>query len=115
MPAVIESLMKDVKAIDEEMKGLTKQLRALDKRKVEAENTILNVRQQFDEMDGWYKEYLSLSRNARELARNKEVEAPRKVSHGQVNKFMSRWNDDRTFRINYEISVKLNKNGSGAT
>ncbi|XVF29625.1 hypothetical protein REPUB_Repub15cG0138100 [Reevesia pubescens] len=102
----IERLVKDLKTIDNEAWVLIEQQRELSARKVEAKNSIFNVRQQFDEMNGRYKEYLSLLSNAKELVKKKDVEALRKLSQMQVNKFMSRWNDDRTFRINYEISIR---------
>lgn len=39
-----------------------------------------------------YDEYVSLLNNAKELARNKDVAALRKLSHQQVEEFMSEWN-----------------------
>ncbi|KAK6255531.1 hypothetical protein SCA6_016836 [Theobroma cacao] len=52
-----------------------------------------------------YHEYLSLLSDARELARKKDVGALRKLSQGQVKKFMSKWKTSKTFRISYEISI----------
>ncbi|KAB2092122.1 hypothetical protein ES319_A02G007300v1 [Gossypium barbadense] len=39
-----------------------------------------------------YDEYVSLLNNAKELARNKDVAALRKLSHQQVEEFMLEWN-----------------------
>ncbi|KAK6266342.1 hypothetical protein QUC31_017179 [Theobroma cacao] len=101
MPEIVR-IEKDLKAMEKEARLLIQQQRGLRQRKVEAQERILNLRQQ---MNDRYHEYLSLLSDARELARKKDVGALRKLSQGQVKKFMSKWKTSKTFRISYEISI----------
>ncbi|XP_017974565.1 PREDICTED: uncharacterized protein LOC18602310 [Theobroma cacao] len=92
MPEIVR-IEKDLKAIEKEARLLIQQQRELRQRKVEAQERILNLRQQ---MNDRYHEYLSLLSDARELARKKDVGALRKLSQGQVKKFMSKWKTSKT-------------------
>ncbi|XP_040943856.1 uncharacterized protein [Gossypium hirsutum] len=57
--------------------------------------------------NGMHDEYISLLSNDKELVRNKNGAALRKLSHQQVEEFMSEWNHSyvKTFRINCEFSI----------
>ncbi|KAK8549193.1 hypothetical protein V6N13_008870 [Hibiscus sabdariffa] len=77
------------------------------KRKEAAQRCILKLRQTSIKMNGMYDEYVSLLSNAKELARNKDIAALRKLSHHQVEEFMREWNNPyaKTLRNNYEFSI----------
>ncbi|KAK8682553.1 hypothetical protein V6N13_054938 [Hibiscus sabdariffa] len=79
----------------------------MSKRKEAARHCILKLRQTSVEMNDKYDEYVSLMSNARELCRNKDIAALSKLSHHQVEEFMSEWNQSyvKTFRVNYEFSI----------
>ncbi|XP_039071379.1 proton pump-interactor BIP103-like [Hibiscus syriacus] len=77
------------------------------KRKEAPQRRILKLRQTSVKMNGMYDEYVSLLSHARELARNKDIAALRKLSQHQVEEFTREWNNPyfKTFRINYEFSI----------
>ncbi|KAK8631346.1 hypothetical protein V6N13_080100 [Hibiscus sabdariffa] len=77
------------------------------KRKEAAQRCILKLRQTSVKMNGMYDEYVSLLSNAKELARNKDIAALRKLSHHQVEEFMREWNNPyaKTLRNNYEFGI----------
>ncbi|KAK8571468.1 hypothetical protein V6N12_027556 [Hibiscus sabdariffa] len=79
----------------------------MSKRKEAAQHCISKLRQTSVEMNGKYDEYVSLMSNARELSRNKDIGALSKLSHHQVEEFMSEWNQSyvKTFRVNYKFSI----------
>ncbi|KAG4156608.1 hypothetical protein ERO13_D02G007150v2 [Gossypium hirsutum] len=105
--STIEGLEKELIPMKEEVFVYYDQRREMLKQKEAAQYCISKLRQTFVEMNGMYDEYVSLLSNAKELARNKDVAALRKLSHQQVEEFMSEWNHPyvKTFKINYEFSI----------
>ncbi|MBA0637710.1 hypothetical protein Godav_025624 [Gossypium davidsonii] len=105
--STIEGLEKELIPMKEEVFVYYDQRREMLKQKEAAQYCISKLRQTFVEMNGMYDEYVSLLSNAKELARNKDVAALWKLSHQQVEEFMSKWNHPyvKTFRTNYEFSI----------
>ncbi|XP_052483798.1 proton pump-interactor BIP131 isoform X1 [Gossypium raimondii] len=105
--STIEGLEKELIPMKEEVFVYYDQRREMLKQKEAAQYCISKLRQTFVEMNGMYDEYVSLLSNAKELARNKDVAALWKLSHQQVEEFMSEWNHPyvKTFRTNYKFSI----------
>ncbi|MBA0855477.1 hypothetical protein Goshw_014425 [Gossypium schwendimanii] len=105
--STIEGLEKELIPMKEEVFVYYDQRREMLKQKEAAQYCISKLRQTFVEMNGMYDEYISLLSNAKELARNKDVAALWKLSHQQVEEFMSEWNHPyvKTFRTNYKFSI----------
>ncbi|KAJ0110544.1 hypothetical protein Patl1_02262 [Pistacia atlantica] len=77
----------------------------LQRRKDEVNRHILDLKRQRDETRSDYHRYASVLKNARELARKKDVKALNELSIREVQIFMSKWNQSKDFRCNYEKSV----------
>ncbi|GMJ11628.1 proton pump interactor 1 [Hibiscus trionum] len=99
--AEIKCLEDGLEALKKEDDDLSKNFQALIDRKSDLCDYVLSVRKEEDEANAYYNEYVSLMRNANELAARKDVKALEQISSSQVDKFMRRWNDDQTFRSTY--------------
>ncbi|XP_039012266.1 proton pump-interactor BIP131-like [Hibiscus syriacus] len=103
--AEIKCLEDGLEALKKEDDELSKNFQALIDRKSDLLDFVVSARREEDEANGSYNEYVSLMRNANELARRKDVKALEQLSSRQVDKFMRRWNDSQSFRTTYEKAL----------
>ncbi|XP_038996242.1 proton pump-interactor BIP103-like [Hibiscus syriacus] len=103
--AEIKCLEDGLEALKKEDDELIKKFQALINRKSDLCDFVISARKEEDEANGYYNEYVSLIRNANELARRKDVKALEQLSSSQVDKFMRRWNDNQSFRTTYEKAL----------
>ncbi|KAK8542546.1 hypothetical protein V6N13_136881 [Hibiscus sabdariffa] len=120
--AEIKCLEDGLEALKKEDDDLSKKFQALIDRKSDLCDFVIGIRKEEDEANACYNEYVSLMRNANELAARKDVKALEQLSSSQVDKFMRRWNDNQTFRTTYEKALlwslhyrELRKDGRSKT
>ncbi|KAB1212025.1 Proton pump-interactor 1 [Morella rubra] len=95
---------KVLQRIEKDMKSFDEQLRVLRRRKANADQSI-RQRKLHSEESSCYSQNLSLLKNARKLARNKNLAALEESSQKQVDIFMSQWNNSKAFRGEYAKRV----------
>ncbi|XVF29626.1 hypothetical protein REPUB_Repub15cG0138200 [Reevesia pubescens] len=98
-----EKKLNKVAGKDESL--LEKQLFDINYNMYEAQNCIHKLRKRHELQKASYHYYLSLMNKVRELAKMKDVAVLKKLSRGQVDKFMSRWNNSKLFRSSYEERI----------
>ncbi|KAK4577582.1 hypothetical protein RGQ29_027917 [Quercus rubra] len=67
---------------------------------------ILQLRKLHDQESSCYYQCRSLLKNARKLAQKKDVAALGELSCGQIDRFMSQWNNSKAFRDEYDHMIK---------
>ncbi|XP_031394925.1 proton pump-interactor BIP103-like [Punica granatum] len=94
-------LRKELEVVEDDLTSMEKQLNYIERLKYEARQCISQSRTEQDEMNASYHQYIELMRNAEELAEKKDLVALQKLSHEEVEKFMSQWSNDQAFRDDY--------------
>lgn len=103
--AKIKQLEEELKIIDDEISSLQEELTAVIEKRNKAFETLNELRKARDEVNACYYQNRSLLNNAKELATRKDVAALEGLSRSEVEKFMSQWSSDKTFREDYERRI----------
>ncbi|KAK9143589.1 hypothetical protein Syun_012989 [Stephania yunnanensis] len=112
-------LMKEQhKAIERELKSLKKELAFADRKRGEAYEGLAELRRLSDEQNACHYKNRLLLRDARALAAKKDIASLEELSNEEVEKFMSHWNSNKTFRDDYlsrnlpsDIDTNLDRDG----
>ncbi|XP_073109021.1 proton pump-interactor BIP131 [Elaeis guineensis] len=103
--AKIKQLEEELKAIDEEISSLQEELTSVTEKRNKAFETLTELRKARDEANACYYQNRSLLNNAKELAAKKDLAALEGLSHSEVEKFMSQWSSNKSFREDYERRI----------
>ncbi|XP_010272430.1 PREDICTED: proton pump-interactor 1 [Nelumbo nucifera] len=103
--AKIKHFEEKLKAIDNEISSLQEELMAVIQKRDKAYESLVELRKQRDEANAHYFQTRALLHNARELAAKKDIAALEELSHTEVEKFMSLWSSNKTFREDYEKRI----------
>ncbi|KAJ7981748.1 proton pump-interactor 1-like [Quillaja saponaria] len=101
----IDKLDEAVKAINTEINSLQDELTAVNQKREKAYESIQQLRKQRDEENNYFYQSRALLNKARELAAKKDVQALEELSLAEVDKFISLWSSNKTFRDDYEKRI----------
>ncbi|KAI9083562.1 hypothetical protein K1719_034504 [Acacia pycnantha] len=101
----IMELDDPLKVLDKDIQSLQDELTGLIQKKDKAYESILQLRKQRNEGNSYFYQSRALLNKARELAAKKDVKALEELSQAEVEKFMSLWSSDKTFRNDYERRI----------
>ncbi|KAF7822704.1 proton pump-interactor 1-like [Senna tora] len=101
----IKQLEDPLKAIDKDIQSLQDELTALIQKRDKTFESIQQLRKQRDEGNTHFYQSRTLLTKARELAAKKDIKALEELSQAEVEKFMSLWSSDKTFRNDYEKRI----------
>ncbi|CAL0333754.1 unnamed protein product [Lupinus luteus] len=104
-----QAIRSKIKQVDDALKAIDKEILSLEKEKgavtLKREKTfesIQQLRRQRDEENTSFYESRRIMTKAQYLGAKKDINALQELSHTEVEKFMSSWNNDRAFRDDYE-------------
>ncbi|XP_026448671.1 proton pump-interactor 1-like isoform X2 [Papaver somniferum] len=97
----IEYARKLERSIDDEIDTLRAQVAQSEMKKIAAYERLLELKRLRDNRNAKYYKFDRLLNNARALATSNDVAALEKLSSSQVEKFMSLWNRNKSFRDEY--------------
>ncbi|KAL8171893.1 hypothetical protein V2J09_023697 [Rumex salicifolius] len=105
----VRELEDELKAIDGDIASLQLELTSILEKRDKAVETIHKLRQQRDKRNACFFQNRTLLNNAKELAAEKKFQALKELSCEEVEKFMTSWNTNKSFRDDYEkrISASL--------
>ncbi|KAE9592907.1 putative proton pump-interactor [Lupinus albus] len=98
----IKQLDDALKATDKDILSLEEEKGAVTLKREKTFQSIQQLRRQRDEGNISFYESRRIMTKAHDLAAKKDFNALQELSHTEVDKFMSRWNNDRAFRDDYE-------------
>ncbi|OIW08252.1 hypothetical protein TanjilG_15213 [Lupinus angustifolius] len=98
----INKLDDALKAIDKDILSLEEEKVTVTQKREKAFESIQQLRRKRDEGNTSFYESRRIMTKAKDLAAQKDINALQELSHKEVEKFMSHWNSDRTFRDDYE-------------
>ncbi|KAE9616992.1 putative proton pump-interactor [Lupinus albus] len=97
----IKKLDDALKAIDNDILSLEEEKVTVTQKREKAFESIQHLRRKRDEGNASFYQSRRIMTKAKDLAAEKDINALQELSHKEVEKFMSHWNSDRTFRDNY--------------
>ncbi|CAL0326553.1 unnamed protein product [Lupinus luteus] len=103
--AKIKIIDKELETIDKDIQVLQDELNAITVKKDEDFESIQKLRKQRDEGNGYFYQSRQLLNKAKELAAKKDITALEELAQTEVEKFLSLWNSDKTFRNDYEKRI----------
>ncbi|XP_010260223.1 PREDICTED: proton pump-interactor 1-like [Nelumbo nucifera] len=103
--AKIKHFEEELKAIDNEISSLQGELTVVNQKRDKAYESLVELRKQRDEGNAHYFQNRSTLNNARDLAAKKDVAALEELSHIEVEKFISIWSRNKSFRDDYEKRI----------
>lgn len=98
--------VKELEAINGELYSLKAKLTENHKKKGEAYQRILKLKNLHHEEILQYYQHCSLINKVHQLAEEKDVSTLDEMSNSEVGKFMLEWNNNKTFREDYEKKVR---------
>lgn len=98
----IKQIDEELKANEKDIQSLQEELTAVTQKREKAFESIQQLRKQRDEGNSYFYQSRTLMNKARELAAKKDINAIDELSQTEVEKFMSLWNSDKSFRNDYE-------------
>ncbi|XP_065862096.1 proton pump-interactor 1-like [Euphorbia lathyris] len=101
----INQLRDKVKVFDNEIKTLQDELSVVIQKRDKAFENIKSLRQLRDEGNAHFYSSRKAMTEAKDLAAKKDVMALEKLSHEEVEKFMSLWSSNKAFRDDYEKRI----------
>ncbi|XP_027354487.1 proton pump-interactor 1-like isoform X2 [Abrus precatorius] len=101
----IKQLDDALKAIDKDIQSLQEELGAVTQKREKAYESIQQLRKQRDEGNSHFYQSRAILTKARELAANKDINALEELSQGEVERVMSLWSSDKSFRNDYEKRI----------
>ncbi|PON40047.1 Proton pump-interactor [Parasponia andersonii] len=103
--AKIKQLDDAVKAIDKEISSLQDELTAFTEKRDKARESVQHLRKQRDEGNTFFYQSRAILNRARDLAAKKDIKALEDLSNLEVDKFISLWSNDQSFRDDYERRI----------
>ncbi|CAA0808531.1 Proton pump-interactor 1, partial [Striga hermonthica] len=103
--AKLKQLDEEKLAIEKDINVLEGELNAITEKRDKIFETIKDMRKQREEGNSPFYQNRSLLTKAKALAANKEVDALKELSETELDKFMSLWNSDKSFRADYEKRI----------
>ncbi|KAL5730397.1 hypothetical protein ACHQM5_003223 [Ranunculus cassubicifolius] len=100
--AKIKQLEDELKIVDDEISSMQGELELLNGKKDKVYEGLVELRKQRDEGNAHYYQNRSRLNNLRELATKKDVAAVEELCQSEVEKFMTVWNSNKSFRADYE-------------
>ncbi|KAK7244284.1 hypothetical protein RIF29_39104 [Crotalaria pallida] len=101
----IQQIDKALKKINEDIESLQVELDDITEKREKAYESIQQLRKQRDDGNLYFYQSRQLLNKAKELAAKKDINALEAFAHSEVEKFMSLWNGDKTFRKDYEKRI----------
>ncbi|KAJ7948661.1 proton pump-interactor 1-like [Quillaja saponaria] len=101
----INKLDEAVKALDKEISSIRDDLTDVTQKRDKTYESIQQLRKQRDEGNTYFYQSRTLLNKARDLAAKKDVLALEELSLAEVDKFMSLWSSNKTFRDDYEKRI----------
>ncbi|XP_028792987.1 proton pump-interactor 1 isoform X1 [Neltuma alba] len=101
----IKQLDDSLKVLDKDIQSLQDELTDVIQKKDKDYESIQQLRKQRDEGNTYFHQSRAILNKARELAAKKDIKALEELSQAEVEKFMSLWNSDETFRNDYERRI----------
>ncbi|XP_014494486.1 proton pump-interactor 1 [Vigna radiata var. radiata] len=98
----IKQLDDAVKALDKDIQSLQDELGAVTEKRDKAYENIQQLRKQRDQGNSYFYQSRAIMNKARELAAKKDINALEEIVQTEVEKVMSLWNSDKSFRDDYE-------------
>ncbi|KAG5046950.1 hypothetical protein JHK86_016356 [Glycine max] len=98
----IKQLEDTVKALDKDIQSLQDELGAVTEKREKAYESIQQQRKQRDQGNSYFYQSRTILNKARELAAKKDINAIEELAQTEVEKAMSLWNSDKSFRDDYE-------------
>ncbi|KAK7313040.1 hypothetical protein VNO77_37386 [Canavalia gladiata] len=98
----IKQLDDALKALDQDIQSLSDELGAVIQKREKAYESIQQLRKQRDEGNSNFYQSRAILNKARELAAKKDINALEELSQTEVERVMSLWNSDKSFRNDYE-------------
>ncbi|WVZ02594.1 hypothetical protein V8G54_023400 [Vigna mungo] len=98
----IKQLDDAVKALDKDIQSLQDELGAVTEKRDKAYENIQQLRKQRDQGNSYFYQSRAIMNKARELAAKKDINALEEMVQTEVEKVMSLWNSDKSFRDDYE-------------
>ncbi|ESW05176.1 hypothetical protein PHAVU_011G158400 [Phaseolus vulgaris] len=98
----IKQLDDGVKALDKDIQSLQEELGAVTEKRDKAYENIQQLRKQRDQGNSYFYQSRTILNKARELAAKKDINALEEFVQIEVEKAMSLWNSDKSFRDDYE-------------
>ncbi|XP_059302718.1 proton pump-interactor 1-like [Lycium ferocissimum] len=99
----IDDVTKQIKSLDEELKEVVQKRESTYKH-------ILELRKQRDEGNSPFYKNATILQTAKQLADKKDIEALKKLSKNEVEKFMSFWSVNKPFRDDYKRRILMSLN-----
>ncbi|XP_019443948.1 PREDICTED: proton pump-interactor 1-like [Lupinus angustifolius] len=103
--AKIKKIDEELQIIDKDIQALQDELNAITEKKDKDFESIQQLRKQRDEGNGYFYQSRQLLNKAKELAAKKDVNALEEFAQAEIEKFLSLWNSDKTFRNDYEKRI----------
>ncbi|POO03205.1 Proton pump-interactor [Trema orientale] len=103
--AKIKQLDDAVKAVDKEISSLQDELTAFTEKRDKARESVQHLRKQRDEGNAHFYQSRAILNRARDLAAKKDIKALEDLSNLEVDKFISLWSSDKSFRDDYERRI----------
>ncbi|XP_020232570.1 proton pump-interactor 1 [Cajanus cajan] len=98
----IKQLDDGIQALDKDIMSLQDELAAITEKREKAYESIQQLRKQRDQGNSNFYQSRTILNKARELAAKKDINALEELSQTEVEKAMSFWNSDKSFRDDYE-------------
>ncbi|TKY66512.1 Proton pump-interactor 1 [Spatholobus suberectus] len=98
----IKQLDDAVKALDKDILSLQDELGSVTEKREKAYESIQQLRKERDQGNSYFYQSRTILNKARELAAKKDINALEELSQTEVEKAMSLWNSDKSFRNDYE-------------
>ncbi|KAJ1377079.1 hypothetical protein SESBI_49256 [Sesbania bispinosa] len=101
----IKQLDDALKAIDKDIQTLQEDLAAITQKREKAYESIQQLRRQRDEGNTYFFQSRTNLNKVRELATKKDINAIEELAQIEVEKIMSLWNSEKSFRDDYEKRI----------
>ncbi|KAK7317756.1 hypothetical protein RJT34_02241 [Clitoria ternatea] len=101
----IKQLDDALKAIDKDIQSLQEELGAVTQKREKSFESIQQLRKQRDEGNSHFYQSRAILNKAREFAAKKDINAIEELSQTEVERVMSLWNSDKSFRDDYEKRI----------
>ncbi|KAE9590623.1 putative proton pump-interactor [Lupinus albus] len=103
--AKIKKIDEQLKTIDKDIQSLQDELEAITEKRDKDFESIQQLRKQRGDVNAYFYQSRQLLNKAKELAAKKDINALEEFAQAEVEKFMSLWNSDKTFRNDYEKRI----------
>ncbi|CAH9099964.1 unnamed protein product [Cuscuta europaea] len=107
LSAKLKQIDDERDALNKDIDLLEKELDALTQERDKINESIVDLRKQREQGNSSFFKYRNLTSEARQLANKKDIAALKELSETEVEKFMTQWCNDKSFRDDYEKRILL--------